>query len=217
MKPEEWYGAARRRASVRTRASTRIDPSGGRVVLADGREIRVRPRVHRDGMPPAPAVRRGCRPRQRLRPAHEGGRRCDQGGGARVRREGRRGRHELHRLRGRGVAAPARRRRDGGVPGRRVRSSACSATSSRGAMSAIHARHGVELLANERLGSLRGGGRVEEVVTESGRTHRVHVRRARPRRRAERRRPRGERDRGRQRRARRPRMPDVRGERLRRR
>ncbi len=168
VKPQDWYAShdVVFRADARVE---RVDPSGGRVVLADGSELRC-DRV---------CIATGCRPRTPdvegvtldnvflLRTkadadaikaaAHQSGAKAVVVGMSFI------GSEVAASLRQLGVAVTAvfpdagpLERVLGDVVARR--------------MSAIHARHGVELIANAKLGSLRGNGGVEEVVTESGRT-----------------------------------------------
>jgi 3-phenylpropionate/trans-cinnamate dioxygenase ferredoxin reductase component len=168
VKPEDWY--AEHDVSWRPDASVeRVDPSGARVVLADGTEVRA-DRV---------CIATGCRPRRpdvpgaeldnvfvlRTKADADAIKAAARGPGAKAVVIGMSfiGSEVAASLRQLGVdvttvfpdAGPLERVL-GDVVSRR--------------MSAIHARHGVELLANESLAALRGVGRVEEVVTETGRT-----------------------------------------------
>jgi 3-phenylpropionate/trans-cinnamate dioxygenase ferredoxin reductase subunit len=168
VKPDGWY--ASHNVDFRPDARVeRVDPSGGRVVLADGSEVRA-DRV---------CIATGCRPRRPSAPgvdldnvfalrtkadadaikaaAAEPGAKAVVIGMSFI------GSEVAASLRQLGVdvttvfpdAGPLERVL-GDVVARR--------------MAAIHARHGVSLIANDSLKSFRGSGRVEEVVTESGRT-----------------------------------------------
>jgi 3-phenylpropionate/trans-cinnamate dioxygenase ferredoxin reductase component len=167
VKPEDWYASndVELRADARVE---RVDPSGGRVVLADGTEIAC-DRV---------CIATGCRPR---RPTVEGAdlenvfvlrTKADADAiKAAAHRSGAKavvigmsfiGSEVAASLRQLGVEVTAIFPDAG--PLERVLGEVVARR-----MSAIHTKHGVELLANESLGSFRGGGTVEEVVTESGR------------------------------------------------
>jgi 3-phenylpropionate/trans-cinnamate dioxygenase ferredoxin reductase component len=168
VKPEEWY--SQHDVVLRPDARVeRIDPSGGRIVLVDDDEV-LADRV---------CIATGCRPR---RPRIDGAdldnvfvlrtkADCDAIKAA-ASQPGAKAVVVGMSFIGSEVAASLRQRGvdvttvfpDGG-PLEGVLGDVVARR-----MAAIHERHGVELLAGETLGSLRGSGAVEEVVTESGRT-----------------------------------------------
>ena len=167
VKPDDWWASS----GIELRADARverIDPSGGLVVLAAGGEIACG-RV---------CIATGCRPRTprvdgaglenvfllRTKADADAIKAAAREPGAKavVIGMGFIGSEVAASLRQLGVDVAAVFPGDG--PLHRVLGDVVSRR-----MSAIHERHGVELLANEKLASFRGAKRVEEVVTESGR------------------------------------------------